>query len=273
MGELFVSSLPFQAVVLVMALLLCLAPHLSGKGRGVMAGAALLAAIVVALDVLVLDHDHELTLEVPNVFARGPEPKPHLWVVDTVTAPSWHYHVVVIALFLVPAAMLWLLRRRPPGSPHPLLFATLVFWFFAGGRLLLEATAAHRAIVWAFGGTVVLAVVLPFFGLWCARRGTSVGRFLAMLPLLTLLQRLPLVAFGYFATTRQLGTHLDTHVVTEVTLAPIGEIALTNDFERWLWLQLVPQTTVWVVITVLFGSLLGILPFWLGRNRGAAATS
>ncbi|MCA8953659.1 MAG: hypothetical protein KDE27_29370 [Planctomycetes bacterium] len=272
MEELFRSSLPFQAALLLLAFLLCLAPGFGRKGRVTIVVLLLLPALGIAVDLLVDDHASDTTLEVPNVFGRGPDLQPHVWVVDRVTAALWAWHIAMIAVLALPALAIWLTRRRPVGAPRPVWFGALLFWYVLAARLALELTAAHRPIVWGFGASVTLLAVLPCFGYWCGARGVSAGGFVARLVLLAIAQRAPLAALAWLATTQHLGTHLDVHVVTDIATPVFGTRELATDFERWLWAILLPQLALWVEVTVLFGAALGILPFWLGRRRRAEAT-
>ncbi|MCR9244225.1 MAG: hypothetical protein NXI31_04280 [bacterium] len=284
MAELFQSSLPIQGATLVLALLLCLCPHLRRRGRTIVAGLLALPALGFVVDLLVADHDFEQRLEVPNLYGRAPDGDPHVWIVDTVTAPSWHWHLAVVGIFGTLALIVFLFRGRPGDdadhgaqnpvlSPNPVFYGAVVFWFFLGGRLLLEATAARQSIVWGFSGTVALFAILPFFGFWCARRGVTAGGYLLRLLALAFAQRIPLVLFGWLATTRELGTHLDTHVITDLMVLPFGNLDLATPTDRWVWPTLFPQLTIWVLLTLLFGTALGILPFWLGRRSPAPATN
>ncbi len=94
-------------------------------------------------------------------------------------------------------------------------------------------------------------------------RSVAVGLLFACV----LLQRLPLVVLAWFATTRALGTHLDTSAVTDIHVRPFGERQLADAFDAWLWPTAIPNATVWVFVTVVAGIVLGIVPYWLGRRR------
>lgn len=268
MEELVRASFPFYPVLLLVALMLCLAPHLGVRGRTTVAVLMLLVTVGFGLDILILDHSEPQTLEVPNVLPRGPESDPHTWIVDKVTAPAWHWHVATMIAFAVPGVLLLLLARRAPALPHPLLMPVLVFWFFLAMRLGLEKTAAPVEIVWAIGGTPSLLMTLPFLGYWCGRRGTSFGRFVGMLAIVGYLQRLPILVWGWYATTRELGTHLDTHLVTDMNF--FGEVKFEDAYDAWLWPTGIPHCTIWILTTIVFGVVLGSLPLWLGRRRAAA---
>jgi hypothetical protein len=141
-----------------------------------------------------------------------------------------------------------------------------VFLYYLALRLGLEKTAAHEELVWAAGGTFALFVILPFFGWYCGRRGQGFGKFVRQLLAVAFAQRLPLVAFAYFATTRHLGTHLDTHVVTDIAPPGFGEQKLVSDFDRWLWPTAIPHLSLWIVLTLVAGLVLAV-PAWLVAKR------
>jgi len=270
MDELFRSAFPYQGVVLAVALLLCLAPQCGRQARGVIAALLLVMTAALAIDLMVVGHGTEQILEVPNIFGRGPEGDTHLWVVATVNAPAWQWHLAAIGFLCLPALLIWLRRNRPAAIPNPLLMGSVVFWFFLAFRLALEATAADRHICWAVGCTIAMLVVLPFFGYWSGRRGQTFGQFVIGLLLLAFLQRIPLIVFAWFATTRHWGTHLDTHVITDITLPLAGEMTLEDDLSRWVWPHLVPHITFWILITLVFGIALGAVPRWIGARSHRA---
>lgn len=271
MDELFRSALPFQGGILAFAFLLCLAPQLGRRGRTVLAALLLMPALGTLADILAIDHGFDQSLDVPNIFGRGPDGEPHLWTVASLTRPAWHWHLAVVVFFALPALAVWLARNRRAGIPRPGLMGIVVFWFFLAFRLALEATAAHRPICWAVGGTVVLVVVLPFVGYWCGRRGQSFAQFVRTLLLMAVLQRAAVIALAYFATAQHLGTHLDTHVITDINLWPFGEVALEDDMSRWLWTHVAPQSTVWIILTLVAGIVLGSIPRLIGSRSTARA--
>jgi hypothetical protein len=270
MDELIRESMPYTVPALLPALFLLLAPLCSPRTRTVLAAILLLVGAGFVIDVLVLDHTHLDTLAVPNVFRRAGEAEPHVWTTETVTAPAWHWHFCVTAILWLPGFWLLLRRKRAPHAPSPVLFCTGVFLWYLLARLGLEKTAAPRGLVWALGGTPSLLVILPFFAWYCSRRGWTFGRFAGGLVLLGFLQRLPLIAIAWYATTRQRGTHLDTHVVTDVDLPLLGERQLHSATESWIYPTLIPHLTGWILVTVVAGLVLGALPFVLARRRTAA---
>lgn len=267
MPEVMRAAYPYYPVVLLAALLLCLAPHLAVRGRTVIAVLFLLVPLGFGIDLLLLDHGEPNTLAVPNVFPRGPDGSLHTWTVDTVTAPAWHWHVGMMIAFALPGVLLLLRASRAPALPHPVTMPVLMFWYFFAMRLALEKTAAPVGVVWAIGGTPSLLMTLPFLGYWCGRRGASFGRFVGMLVIAAVMMRTPLVVWGWFATTRGWGTHLDTHLVTDMNFAPFGERQFTDVFDAWLWTTMIPNCTTWILITVVLGIALGIGPRWLGARR------
>jgi hypothetical protein len=270
MPDLIRDALPLVPFALLPALLLLLAPLCGRRARTAFAALLGIIAVGFVADVLASDHGHALTLAVPNVFPRGPDAEPHRWIMATVTAPAWHYHVWIAVMLLLPAVVLFVRRDRAPGPPRPALHGAGVFLFYLVLRLGLEQTAAHEQVVWATGGTFALLLILPFFGWYCGRRGDGPRRFVSQLLLMAYLQRLPLIAIALVATTQHLGTHLDTHVVTDIALPGFGEVALASDFARWLHPTGIPHLTLWVVMTLVAGLALGAGPYWLARRRSGA---
>lgn len=267
MQQLIEAARPYIALACAFALLLCLAPLLASRGRTILAAVLGLVPIGLVIDVLVKDHTAEHVLEVPNYFGRQGETEPHRWVTDTVAAPAWHWHMCLAALAAVPALWLFARRRRPAGPPNPILHLWLVFVFFLGLRLGLERTAAPAEVVWGVGVNPTLLVALPFFGFYCGRSGVGFAGLIGRLLLCGLLQRVVVVVWSWFATTRQLGTHLDMHTVTDIELPLVGAPPMTTAAERWFWAVAVPQMTLFLVITLVAGIVLGALPWWWGRRR------
>src|SRR5262249_48171322 len=86
-------------------------------------------------------------------------------------------------------------------------------------------------------------------------------------------QRLAIVVWSYFATMHQLGSHFDMHLLETRELGgldlPIfGVHQPETPFDRWLWPILIPQLTVWIVITVVLGIVLGAVPRWWSSRKG-----
>lgn len=275
MDELFRNSLPFFLPALLPAIALLLAPSLGRRGRTLWAAGLALIAVGFVVDVLAIDHSEEYTLEVPNVFRRfsegdAGETHPHRWIVDTVKAPAWHWHIATTVFMGLAALFLFVRRGRAPAPPPPVAAAVGVSLFYLAYRLALEKTAAPEAITWAVGVTPASVVILPFFAWHCGRSAWDFKRFVKNLLYMALLQRVAVAAVGYFATTRALGTHLDVHLVTDIALPLAGERKLASPLEAWVWTTLVPQLTLWLVFTAVIGLALGALPWWLARRRARA---
>lgn len=270
MDELFGNSLPFFAPALFPAIALLLAPSLGRRGRTLLAGALAFVAVGFVVDVLAIDHSEEYTLEVPNAFGRTGEEDPHVWIVDTVKAPAWHWHIATTVFMGFAALFLFLRRGRAPAAPRPVATAIGVSLFYLAYRLALEKTAAPQPITWAVGVMPASFVILPFFGWHCGRSGWDFKRFVKNLLYMILLQRVAIVGVSYFATTRALGTHLDVHVVTDIAVPVVGEKKLTSPLEAWFWAELVPQLTFAIVFMAVIGIVLGVLPWWLARRRAPA---
>lgn len=272
MPPIFIAALPFLAIALAPALFVLVAPFVTVRTRAILAGLLLLVALGFGLDIALIDHSGITTLDVPNVFFAADSGQPREWTVARESAPAWAWHACVIAWF--GAFGLWLLahRRRIAVPQRPVLLGTVLFLSYLAVRLGLEKCAAPREIVWATGSAPVLVLLLPFVGWHAGRARYSAGRWAAALLRMALLQRLPIIAFGYAATTRQLGTHLDTHVITDMR-GVFGPRHFAGDaVETWLWTIAVPHATVWIAITLLLGLVLGLVPWWLGR-RGASITA
>ncbi|MEZ5967161.1 MAG: hypothetical protein R3F56_25220 [Planctomycetota bacterium] len=269
MPTIFDEALPMLLPALAPAFAILLAPLCGSRARTAFATAFLLAAAFLTGDILLIDHSHTATLDVPNVFFSVETGTPREWIVAHESAPAWAWHVVVIVWFGVHGLTLLLRRRRPPAAPHPVLHGAALFWIYLAVRLALEKTAAWRSLVWAVGSAPALLLMLPFLGWYAGRRHWSFAAFAGALLGLAVLQRLPLIAFGYLATTRHLGTHLDTHLVTEMR-GLFGGVQLGDDAVRtWTWTTLVPHATLWVAITLIAGLVLGFFPWrWARRRAG-----
>jgi hypothetical protein len=257
-------------------LLLCLAPLVAARGRTVIGVLLLLVPVGFIADVLVSDHSKPSKSEVVNAFevVKPPpgEEGPHLFVLDTVEAPPSHYHLFLAAIVAIPALLILLRRNRHRSAPNAVLHAMLVSLFVLAARIGLEKTGAHKDVYWGVGLDSMLLVILPFFGLYCGREGHRFGMFVRLLVLLVLLQRLAIVVWSYFATTHQLGSHYDMHLLETRELGglqlPIfGVHQLETDFDKWLWPILIPQLTVWVVLTVVLGIVLGAVPRWWSSRK------
>src|SRR5262249_39726902 len=122
--------------------------------------------------------------------------------------------------------------------------------------------------VWAVGVDFALLLAFPFLGWYAGRRSPSFRGFVGQLFATMLLQRIVLVAIGYFATTRALGTHLDTHVVTDMHMRPLPEVTFVEDpVKAWLHTTAIPQLSIALVMTTVMGIVLGSGPFLLARRR------
>ena len=273
MQELFRSSFPFIAPALLPAIALLLSPSLGRRGRTLWAAAFGFIAVGFVVDVLLFDHSQEHTLEVPNAFGRTGEEEGHLWIVDTVKAPAWHWHIATTVFMGLLALFLFVRRGRAPAAPRPVATAVGVTLFYLAYRLTLEKTAAPQPITWAVGVMPALLVILPFFGWHSGRSGWDFKRYAVNLLCMALLQRVAIVAVAYLATTMALGTHLDVHLVTDIALPAVGERKFASPSEAWFWAMLVSQLTFAFVFTVVAGIVLGVLPWWLARRRARAVAA
>ena len=273
MDELISNSLPFFLPALLPAIALLLAPSLGRRGCTLWALLFGLVAVGFVVDVLLSDHSHVETLEVKNAFGRTGAEEGHVWIVDTVAAPAWHWHVATTVFMGLLALFFFVRRGKAPSTPRPVATAVGVSLFYLAYRLALEKTAAPQPITWAVGVMPALFVILPFFGWHSGRSAWGFKRFVGNLLYMVLLQRVAIVAVAYFATTRTLGTHLDVHSVTDILLPVVGERKLTTPIEAWVWAMLVSQLTLALVFVSVAGIVLGVLPWWLARRRAPAAAA
>jgi hypothetical protein len=270
-GTLLGGSWPFILPGLLPVVAQLHTPLLARRGRLVWALLLGAIALLFVADVLTFDHTGLHTLEVSTLFERGTDGELHRWVIETITQPVWQWHIAVALWFGVTAVLVWLVRDREPRAPNPVPLAVVAFAWALVARLALEKSAAPQEIVWAVGVSTASPAIALFFGWHCGARGLGFGRLALYLLLANVLQRVLLVAIGYIATTRELGTHLDTHSVTEMTIPGQGVVALQGGVHTWTRTLLVPQLTFLVVFTTVAGLVVALLPWWLARRRAAAA--
>jgi hypothetical protein len=77
--------------------------------------------------------------------------------------------------------------------------------------------------------------------------------------------RIPVMIVMLFAIFGEWGTHYDV-----LPPDPTPQLVAAGPLQRWLWIGLVPQATIWIAHTVLVGSLLGALAVGLAKPRPAA---
>ena len=147
----------------------------------------------------------------------------------------------------------WRLERMGIRSPAPAIaFGVPAAALVAGplvaalaGRLLKTSWTANFAL-WALAGIAVSGVV---FAAWPA-----LGRILLVYACAA---RLPVLLVMAVAIWRNLGTHYD--------VPPPGFPGMLP-FRRWLWIAVLPQSTIWVGWTMATGALGGALG-WLAASR------
>lgn len=147
----------------------------------------------------------------------------------------------------------WRLQRlglRPPGvgSALALPLAALALlpalpWLL--GRLR-ETSWQQHLVAWAIGSVLALALV--------AAGWASLARLLLVYAALA---RAPVAVVSALSTWLGLGTHYDA-VPPGFPRMPV--------LERWLWIGLLPQATIWVALTVAAGAAFGVLG-WLAASR------
>jgi hypothetical protein len=272
MEDLVRGALPFVLPALLPALALLHLPLLGRAGHVVWALLLGAVAVLFAVDVAVFDHSERYSLDVVAAFG-GADGEPKLWVVDRVTAPAWAWHVVVFLWFGTVAAWAWTTRTRLPQPPRPVATAVLVFGVALAARLALEKTAAPPEVVWATGANTAAVVIAVFFGWYHGALREPFGRLARAWLLAAVVQRVLLAAVALVATTRALGTHLDAHTVTEVTLPGFGTTTLAARTDAWLWTTLVPQLAFALPATFVIGLVLAAGPWWLAGRRARAGSA
>jgi hypothetical protein len=150
----------------------------------------------------------------------------------------------------------WKLRRRGLAAPPPLralglplLAATLPwlgFWVYA--RAAEAVTWTARLTVWGLASVVVAVLA--------ALAWPALGRLLLVYAFWA---RLPVALLMAAAMRFAWGTHYDA--------LPPGFPGGMSWLERWLWLGLLPQATIWVAFTVVAGSLAGFAGWHAARLR------
>jgi hypothetical protein len=164
--------------------------------------------------------------------------------------------------FLFGPYFAWKLAKqgRPPQSAWKvaglaLLGAVLTVAFFASAQLL-------GLIPWGVVVALFVALALAFLP-WKAWPELARTLFLYALA-----ARLPVVVVMLFAIFGQWGTHYDV-----LPPNPTPQLVAAGPLERWFWIGLVPQATIWVAHTVLLGTLLGALAVAVARPQPAEPAS
>lgn len=151
----------------------------------------------------------------------------------------------------------------------PFFFGPYFAW-----KLAREGRLPERA--WRVAGLALLGVALTMacfvtvqvLGLvpWGVVGALLVSLSLAFLPwkawpelartlfLYGVAARLPVVIVMLFAIYGEWGTHYDV-----LPPNPTPQLIAAGPLERWFWIGLVPQATIWIAHTVLVGSLFGAL--------------
>jgi hypothetical protein len=111
----------------------------------------------------------------------------------------------------------------------------------------LQTSWTANFTLWA---VVSVAVAVVAFAAW-----PTLGRPLL---LYAWAARLPVVLVMALAVWKGWGTHYD--------VPPPGFPAMPP-LKRWLWIGLLPQTTIWVAWTMVTGTLAGALGWWIASRR------
>jgi len=148
----------------------------------------------------------------------------------------------------------WRLGRAGVPCPHPIVVVGLPVLALLGGGLLaalagrlLKTSWTTNLALWGVAAVLVAGVV---FAAWPA-----LGRILLAYAYAA---RIPVAIVMALAVWRSWGTHYD--------LPPPGFPA-TFRLRRWLWIGLLPQTTIWVAWTMATGTVFGALGHWAATLR------
>jgi len=161
----------------------------------------------------------------------------------------------------------------------PLVFGPYFAWLLAK-RGDLPQSAWKVAGLGLLGTVIAIAVFVSVqvLGLipWGVLVALLVALALAFLPwkawpqlartlfLYALAARLPVVIVMLFAIYGNWGTHYDV-----LPPDPTPQLIAAGPLERWFWIGLVPQGTIWIAHTVLVGSVFGGLFVALAKPRPA----
>ncbi|HEY8232079.1 MAG TPA: hypothetical protein VIJ10_05420 [Vicinamibacteria bacterium] len=199
------------------------------RGPGVLRLVAWPAALTLAVTLLRLVG--ELRGWSPSYFSR---------------APGGGLAIVGI-VWLVPFVGAWMGYRLVRAGVRPPGLAELVAWpLGALGVGLLMGYGFERMVQPSWTGTFLLwALVSIVVGLVSLVTWPALGVPLAVYAILA---RLPVVVIMAFAIFRRWGTHYDA--------PPPGFPALLP-MPRWLWTGVLPQSTIWIALTLAVGMICG----------------
>jgi hypothetical protein len=154
----------------------------------------------------------------------------------------------------------WKLAKegKGPSSAWPVAGLALL-----GVALAVATVAAVQALglmPWGFVAFCFVALALAFLP-WLSWRELARTLFAYALA-----ARVPVALVMLAAIYGNWGTHYDV-----LPPNPTAELVAAGPLERWLWIGLLPQMTIWIAYTVLVGTLLGALVVALAKPKPAAA--
>jgi hypothetical protein len=165
-------------------------------------------------------------------------------------------------VWLVPLFGAWFGQRltragdAPPGVGRAFKLGVVAI-------LLFPATGTLASLLGLSGvATLGLFALVALVSAELGRRAwPSLGRVLTAYGLAA---RLPVAAVMLVTMLLDLGTHYD--------VAP-PEFPVMNVWLKWLAIGLLPQITIWMAFTIVFGMLAGVVAHLVTRRRASAAVS
>jgi len=149
--------------------------------------------------------------------------------------------------------------QTPTGIGRGLGLVALAIVVFIGSGFLGAALGIPQVSL-TMAALFVAASVVAFLLAW--RAWPALGRVLTVYGLAA---RIPVALVMLVAILGSWGTHYD--VPPSADFPPMSPIA------KWFWIGLVPQMTVWIAFTVVFGMLVGLLAVALVHRGRRPATA
>jgi len=137
----------------------------------------------------------------------------------------------------------------PTGAGRAIGFAFLGFLVACLGFVAVALNLPFMLQLVCFGAASVAAIFVAFKG-WPALARVLLAYGLAA--------RIPVALVMFFAIMGNWGTHYD---------APAPQFPPSNPWVEWFMTGLLPQLTIWIYVTVVFGMIFGGIAAALTRKR------